>query len=166
MSDSLALSKFLPLFAILFILSSILLFGPLSPVYSHGPARADSGIGVGSANATVLKPPPESLTLEAGQYNSGQFVLRVPSAMVSVDSVTGQPLLTYKAQLTELGYAQSTIAELSPESEGEVTLSPKPITIDAERVQNDTYAAELSIVLRASGKQTLYRENVTVNVER
>lgn len=158
------ISRLAPLVAVVFILSSVILFGPLVGLQSPDPPSERAGLANGSANVTILKQPPSSLELERGRYSSGQYVLRVPSAVVSVDSVSGQPLLTYKVQLTELGYAQSTIAELSPETDGRITLSPKPISIDAERVENDTYIAELSIILRASGKQILYRNNVTVHV--
>lgn len=160
------LSEVLPLLAVVFILSSALLFGPLSPLSNQDSDSASEGIASGTANVTISTPPPTSLNLVEGRFDSGQYVLHIPATVVHIHSVEGRPLLTYKVELTKLGHSQSTIAELQNGSEGSLRISPEPISISAERVQNDTYTAELSIVLRASGKQTLYRENVTVNVER
>lgn len=156
-----------PWLAALLIVAGLIATGPLVTGSGlAGSGESQKQLAVGGANVTLINTPYSTVLLEKGRFGSEEYTLRVPDATVNVDSVSGDPLLTYKIQMTELGYAKSSIHFLNPSSEGQLTLSIPPTSIDSERIQNDTYTAELSIVLRASGKQTLYQENVTVHVER
>lgn len=167
MPRDLEFSEVAPLVAVAVILSALLAFGPLSPFSNNQVLQQpDAGVASGSADVTIEQKPPAALNLTRERLSAGRYILHVPETVVTVQNVSGRPLLTYKVQLTKLGHSQLSIAELNSGSEGRLSLQLQPMTVNPDRVRNDTYTAEVSIILRASGKHVIYQENVTVHVKR
>lgn len=161
-------NSILPLLVILFISSTVVMVGPVSPFGAQLPdEEVDSHpIATGSANVSIQHSPAHNLTLSPASHQDGFFILRFSKTVVEIENISGRPLLTYKVQLTELGYSRSTIATLEAGREGRLVLEIEPVTISESRVQRERYRAEVFIVLRASGEYVLYKKNVTVHVER
>lgn len=154
-----------PYLAVVFILTVIIVTGPLFQEYQFGNA-ATGAIADGSANVTIIDAPTaDGVSLTKGAFGSGRYILRAPSIVVDVSNVTGRPMLTYKVEATNLGFSRSAYIVLGPDKTGRHEITFKEETFAPARVTNDSYIVELSIVLRASGKRTLYSENVTVPVE-
>lgn len=159
-----SLSEIAPVLAVAFILTIILLTGPQSPLALGKPQQGEEKYLTGNASVEIVTAPPSSLKLEQASYTDSQYVLEIPSTFVSVSNVSGRPLLTYKVQMTELGRSELTIAELEPGTNRNITLSHEPVSINKQRVENNTYVAEIFIILRGDKTRILYRDNVTIHV--
>lgn len=154
----------MPYAVVIVIILAILLTGPLM-VGPQSPDYADEPVGGGSADVTIISPPANGLSIQKSQFGGERYVLRAPSVTVDVANVTGRPMLTYKVQATNLGFSRSEILFLSPEVSGTQKITFSEETFAPSRVTKDSYQVELFVVLRASGEETLYYENVTVQVE-
>lgn len=151
--------------AIVVVLVVSLASGPLvgAVEFTHA-SENDAPPGSGHARATVLSTP-DSVALEKGEYGSGSYYLRVPDAVVRLEGVSGQPLLTYKLYIRELGYSRGTTHFLSPTSEGRMEVSLSTDAFAPDRIQQEQYRGELILRLRDDrGERTLAEKNVTVVV--
>jgi len=143
-----------------------LLTGPAGPLTV--PADGSFGADLATGNATVADVEfPDDPTIASGQYEAGQFVLRVGDVAVRVSDVTGRPLLVYKLDVRGLDYTRSSLTVLEPGMEGRRTVPLSRATLEESAVERDTYAGELRLVLRGDGPdRTVATRNVTVVVQR
>lgn len=147
------------------IFATTLASGPLVGAIDLTTTESTS---IGEGNATVgAVSLPTSGEIASGRYGSGQYYLRVPDATVDVVNVTGTPLLAYKVEIGEMGYSRTTTHFLSASNTGSYTLSIEQDSIDADKVENETYDGQLSVFLRSSeSERQLATRNITVGVSR
>lgn len=120
-------------------------------------------LGTGAATVDVESVPTDA-RLDETAY-SGAYALEIPAATVAVSNVTGEPMLVYRLRIPELGAQRSTVFFLDGETEGELALSIESESVDAERITQDEYDAELRLLLRADGDdEVLHESDVTVEV--
>jgi len=124
------------------------------------------GLGNGLLEVASLDAP-DTASLQQGDFGSGNFYLRVPDAVLSIDAVEGRPIVSYKIEISELGYTRETAHVISSESGQRVTLSIQEDTLPPEDIQQDEYSGEIRIVKRVNGESTTaLQRNVTVSVQR
>lgn len=135
-----------------------------------GLVDVPSGEGVGghgSGSATVIADSaPEVVTIERAQHGGDVFYLRVPDATVAVTDLTGNPVLDYSISIDELGYSRGSVHFLGDRGEGSHAISLAEDTFEEDRLEADTYEAELELVLRGDEERTVLSEQVTVEVVR
>lgn len=119
----------------------------------------------GSMEATVLETP-DTVRLDRVQENgTDHYRLLVPAATVDIADVTGRPALSYKLQIAELGHTRVTAHVLSSAQEGRFSATLEPTEIEADRVGNDSYVGELTVITRSDrGTEFVHESTVTVRV--
>ncbi|MFC4357236.1 hypothetical protein ACFO0N_04645 [Halobium salinum] len=128
-----------------------------------GPVDA---VGDGRVAAGSVTLSGETASLDQGRYGSGAYYLDAPSATVAVESVSGSPMLGYRLRISDLGYAGSTVAFLSPEDTGTTTLELDRKPFAPERVEGSAFRGEVTVFVRADGtERVLYERVVEVEVE-
>ena len=130
-----------------------------------GGFGADSP-GEGTAMVTVVSAP-DHVRLDPGRQGGGVYYLRVPDATIEVERLHGNPILSYSVSIDELGYKRSAVHLLGRAGEGRLSLSLADDTIDGDRLEHDTYEAQVELVVRGSeGERTVYAGNASVEVGR
>jgi hypothetical protein len=119
----------------------------------------------GGMDATVLEAP-ETVQLDRYTENgTDRYRLVVPDAAVGVANVTGRPVLTYKLRIDGIGHTRGTAHVLSTAQEGTFRTSLEPSTLAADRITNDHYTGDLTLVVRSDqGTRRVHEANVTVEV--
>lgn len=137
--------------------------GPLVGISLTSSETFDPGSG--TIEATVTESP-ETATLKHGDHGAGVYYLRATPVEVEIDSVTGQPSLTYELFVTELGHTKSSITFLDGDAEGTVNLEFDASTLEADRVDSDAYTGVLRVIANDDdGERVLVERNVTVEVK-
>ena len=150
------------------IVAVSLLSGPLVGVDLTAPPESGvgSGVGEGAVTATVTSMP-DSATLGRGSFGAAAFALSAPPATIDVESVNGQPLLSYRLEVHELGVTHSTTYFLSSTDTGTLTLEMAPYSLSPDRITAEGYTGTLTVGIRVGGDlRRLDRHNVTVEVVR
>lgn len=139
-------------------------FGPLTVSNAFSGAQAP---GTGNATVTVVTPPGQP-TLEPGrQEGSDVYYLRVPDAGVEVSDLRGNPILTYSIEIEAFGYTHSSVHFLGEVGEGSQSISLSRSALEASRVENDSYRAQVELAVRRDGtERTVYTATTTVETER
>jgi hypothetical protein len=131
---------------------------------------ADSGdaegeYATGAMDATILDTPEEARLDRFTENGTDRYRLLVPAAGVGVANVSGRPVVTYKLRIEGVGHTRGTAHVLSEAQEGRFRTTIEPSTLAADRVGNDSYVGELSLVVRSDrGARRIHRSNVTVRV--
>jgi len=121
------------------------------------------GIGDGSATIDAVEAPDTALFDRA--LSSDSYVLKVPDARIHVASIEGRPLVSYKLSIPAMSYSRATTHFLSPDDTGWVDISLARETFAPDRIDQSTYEANLSLILRVNDtKQTLHDEPITLEV--
>lgn len=157
-----------PVVAVLVILTGTLLSGPLAPGVDFTHIRdTDEGLdSLGSGNITIGNATlPDRAVLQRGSYGAGAYRLQVPPATVEVTNYTGRPIISYEIDIDEIGYSRNSIRILVNESASRLTIPLKEDTLDKGQLDADEYRAQLTLLTRASGNETIVaRRNITVEV--
>ncbi|MFB6297922.1 MAG: hypothetical protein ABEH56_05320 [Salinirussus sp.] len=141
--------------------------GPIGPI--EVPA-ADRGIegdlpGTGNATVTVISTP-ETLRLVRGVSGTDVYYLRAPPTVLSVESVQGRPILTYKIDIDGLGYQQNVARFLNASREGRVRFEVnRGGPLEAGQVEAGRYDGRIRLILRGEQQRTVYETRVSVEVE-
>jgi hypothetical protein len=119
----------------------------------------------GFVNETVIDTP-DTARLDQFQANgTTQYRLLVPAATVNIANVSGRPGLTYKLQIDGLGHTRGTTHVLSTAQEGRFRAALNPSELATDRVQNDSYTGDLTIIVRSDrGTRFVHESTVTVRV--
>lgn len=156
----------LPVLVGIFVITGTIASGPIFSAHEQTKnADADQRVAGGEAEVSIAEAPTGSIRIRKSGYGSNVYILNVPSSVLVVSNVSGRPLLSFKAQIVDLGYAQTEIAILQPGMNDKVKLAFGNIVFSENRVKEDSYTVELSIVLRASGKETIFYRNETIQVQ-
>jgi hypothetical protein len=145
--------------AVVCILGLTLATGPAGPL-EIGTEDGFEDPGSGTATVEVVSEP-GTVALERSASGQDTLHLSVPTTTVAVSNVTGNPLLSYKLALDEIGFATDKITRLGQSGEGEFELEIDRRTFRSQEVANVTEAA-LTLTLRADGRVTLFERVVPV----
>jgi len=148
--------------AVCVICGVTLLSGPAIGLVDLTQSRT-AGLGEGNATVAAVDAPDTARFDRA--LESESYYLEVPDVRVRLASVTGQPSLSYKLRINEMGYTRSTTFFLTESDVGWVTLSLERDSLPGDRVTNSSYRGALSVVLRYnSTERVVYDQPVTVEV--
>lgn len=131
---------------------------------------AEDGAGTddyatGSVDETILDTPDTARLDRIEQNGTTQYRLLVPTATVGVANVSRRPALTYKLRIAGIGHTRGTTHVLSGAQEGRFRATLDPSEIAADRVRNDSYAGDLTIIIRSDrGTRFVHESTVTVRV--
>lgn len=119
----------------------------------------------GSMEPTIVDTP-DTARLDRFQENgTTQYRLLVPAATVDIANVSGRPGLTYKLRIADIGHTRGTTHVLSDAQEGQFRATLEPSELAADRIQNDSYVGELTIITRSDrGTRFVHESTVTVRV--
>lgn len=118
----------------------------------------------GSLQATIVSTP-DTATVERARFDADVAHLNAPPVQLDVSNVTGQPTISYKLRIDDLGYATSTVSFLDESVSGRYALEFREQTVDPERFESDEYDTTLIVVVRDdAGERVLVEENVTTEV--
>ena len=158
----------IPFLAVVILLAGVLVSGPLVPGVDFTRVReSESGLdSLGSGNITVDNATlPERAVLQQGNYGAGTYRLLVPDATVDVERYTGRPIISYAIDIDEIGYSRNSIRILVNETDGRLSLPLEEDTLDKGQLGKDEYAAQLTLLTRAGGNETVVASrNITVEV--
>lgn len=135
--------------------------GPVVPgVDVTDPPRASSAGTIGSGTVSVGDATfsADTATLDRGEYGSGAYYLRAPSATIDVESASGRPIVGYRLRIPELGYTGSAIAFISADDIGPVTLELDRKPFSPERISDEAYRGEATLFVRANGEMRVLNE--------
>ncbi|SDM94280.1 hypothetical protein SAMN04487949_2927 [Halogranum gelatinilyticum] len=145
--------------------------GPLVGGVDLTPQRTDARFpGVDAETGTLsvsdTAVPAEGYRLERGVAGSGVYTLSVPAATVEVESITGTVTVIYQLEIREIGYASQSLYTLDANSPETVTLAVSQQSIEADKIEQEEYAATATVSVRSNGTtRVLETANVTVDVE-
>jgi hypothetical protein len=153
-----------PSVAAALILVVTLASGPLA--LADRPAEQSNQIGTGSVSISEVRLP-ATATLRQGQFGEDSFYVQVPAATVLFDGIEGRPILTYKLEISDLGYTRESAFFLGPDTGDRMQLSLERDELAPDDVQNDSYAGTLRVVDRTGEESRVVAErNITVEVRR
>ncbi len=139
--------------------------GPLG-VLTVPSGQSEQAPGTGNATVRVVSTPDQP-TIEPGQQGGDVYYLSVPDAGLEVSDLHGNPVLTYSITVEELGYTRSSVFFLGQQGEGTRTVSLERSTLEENRLDADTYRAQVELVVRANDtERSVYNETTTVEVSR
>jgi hypothetical protein len=140
-------------------------YGPLVPGFGLAdPQSASYEPATGNVDVSVVDLP-DMLTLERTTFGASTFVLESNMASVNVSNVEGNPLVVYDLFVPELEYNRQAYRILSPDVDGVLTLTQDSASIQPYRVNDTTYNATITILVRSDvGKRVLTEKNVTIRV--
>ena len=148
--------------AVVLICCVPVLSGPVVGVVDLMEAPLD-GVGDGSATIDAVEAP------DTGRFDralsSDSYVLKVPDARIHVAAIEGRPLVSYKLSIPAMQYSRATTHFLSADDAGWVDISLASETFSPNRVDQSTYEANLSLVLRVNDtKEILHDGPITLEV--
>lgn len=134
--------------------------GPLVGLPILSPVPADPGTG--SMTATVEESPGRA-TLEEKTYGDGDYSLRGPRVLVSIEALSGRPYLSYTIEVPALGHQTTSLTVV--EEAGQHRLRMKPSTVPGDEVTDERYQGTISIhVIDDDGRRSIHENDVTVEV--
>lgn len=144
------------------IMMSLVATGPLISVDATGPQATEFGDGTASvANISIET---SAAVVTAGRFGTGVDYLRVPDAVVRVESADGRPRLVYVVEVPSLGVSRSDQVVFT--DPGTYRLDPDDRAFERGRLSNASYDATLTVRVQSfTESTTVYRENVTVEVQ-
>ena len=157
-----------PAVAVAIILAGTLISGPLAPGVDFTQVReTEQGLdSLGSGTISIAGATlPDRAVLQRGDYGAGTYRLLVPDATVDVASYSGRPIISYGIDIDEIGYSRNSIRILVNETDSTLSLPLEEDTLDKGQLGNDSYRAELTLLTRAGGNETIIAQrNITVEV--
>jgi hypothetical protein len=145
----------------LFVLVTLFLTGPLVGL----DVTTESTPQVGDGDATVDVAFDGEFTLTAGRFGSNASYLRIPDAVVSVDSLEGQPRVLYQVRVPGLGYGETTTRVMTDTRT--VRLSQRVQGLAPGARFGGPYTAQVVVRVQSfEGSRTVLRTNRTVEVGR
>ncbi|MFC7075299.1 hypothetical protein [Haloarcula halophila] len=129
--------------------------------------RATPPPGAGQADVSVESVPDGGIVLERGRFGAGRYHLSAPPAVVSVDSVEGNPVVRYTIDIPELWTTATSRYALAGRGGERVQLRPNPLGISPDRIERESYEATVAVWLRTGDRERdLVQRRITIEVER
>lgn len=119
--------------------------------------------GDGTATVSAVDVDTATLAVTPGRFGTDVDYLRVPDAVVQVESVEGRPRLLYAVDVPALDVSLTEQVVFTDPST--YRLDPDDRAFERGRLNNRSYDATLTVRVQSfTGSTTVYRENVTVEV--
>lgn len=149
------------------VLAGTLLSGPVLGVFTlDGPVGTDQ-LGDGTATVSSVSVDADRLVISDGRFGTGMAYLRVPDAVVDVERATGNSRLIYRLEVPALEIDTDSTAALASGRSGTHRLRIDDPAFEHEDVTAERYTATVAVRVQSFAvDETLYRENVTVEVTR
>ena len=145
------------------VLFVLVLSSPVLGAVDLTPETRDR-LGDGTAEATLASTPAEDLRINRGRFGTGVFYLRIPPAVVDVESVTGRPRVVYRVAVPGLGFERTATARVTESGRVRVPMDARAFTLAA--VDNETYRAAVSVRVQSfETDRVVARRTATVPVE-
>lgn len=144
------------------ILTVTVLSGPAVGLVDLTTPRFGDNIGQGNATVEEVDAP-TTARLDRG-FQSESYTLKVPDARIYAAAIDGQPVVSYRISIPEMGYSRSTAHFVGPEDTGWVELSITGDTLAQDRVAGPAYNGTISVIVRGTDEHVVYEGNVTVEV--
>jgi hypothetical protein len=146
-----------------FVVVTLLVTGPLTSVDATRPSATDFDEGTVTADDVAVDT--TALRVTAGRFGTGVAYLRVPTATVDVTGVTDRPRLVYRIVIDDLDVSVTETAVVTGSST--YRLDPGHEGLAASAMDRRQYNGTVAVSVQSfSGAETLYQENVTIEVER
>ncbi|MFC7249152.1 hypothetical protein ACFQJ5_04780 [Halomicroarcula sp. GCM10025324] len=144
------------------IVVSLVATGPLVGVDATGPPATEFGDGTASVGDVAIDT--TELVVTPGRFGTDVDYLRVPTAVVQVDSVSGRPRLIYVVEVPALDRSLTDQAVLT--SASTTRLDPDDQAFERGQLGNESYDATLTVRVQSfTESKTVYRANVSVEVQ-
>jgi len=124
------------------VLFVLVLSSPVLGAVDLTPETRDR-LGDGRAEATLVSDPAADLFIDRGRFGTRVFYLRVPTAVVDVESVTGRPRVVYRVAVPGLDFERTATARVTDPGRVRVPVDARAVPLAA--VANDTYRAEITV---------------------
>lgn len=145
------------LFSLITVIAAVVA-GPLIGLSDQPPA--EDGV-----NVTVESVPTDDIVLERGRFNSGRYHLEAPPAVVTVENVSGTPMLRYTIDIPAAEITRVSRYDLAGRG-GRLRMGVSPLSISPDRVDRDSYEARVSVWLRTGNRdRRIVLRETTVEVQ-
>jgi hypothetical protein len=130
----------------------------------------------GNASVSVVSVDESSFTLEQQSYGARSYLVDGEPTVVSVDDVTGCPLVSYEVRIPALGFFSRRVYFLGNGGETPTTKPGSPTTgrtismslvggsFDPDSVDQRSYEGVLVVGVQGDTNRTIYESNITVGV--
>jgi len=142
------------------VLFVLVLSGPVGGVDLSGEPAT---LGEGNASASVVEPTTDSLTVSPGRFGTNATYVRIPDAVLNVETVRGHPRVLYAVTIPELGVDKQTHRYIEGTGRLRLPLSDRALPA---RPSAGTYDGRLLIRVQAFGyDRVVLNRSVEVSVE-
>jgi hypothetical protein len=147
------------------ILGTGVLSGPLVGGVDFTAAPSEPQFGDGTVAVTTIELP-DNATLLTPRFGAGKATVRVPSATMQLENVSGSPRLMYIIKIQGLTFTRSTATTVTSEDEGEFNLTIEDGQLTADQISNSRYRGELTVERWSNGSsRQLAQQNISVEVK-
>ena len=144
------------------VLFVLVLSSPVLGAVDLTPETRDR-LGDGTAEATLASEPATDLRIDRGRFGTGVFYLRIPPAVVDVESVTGRPRVVYRVAVPGLDFERTATTRVTEPGRVRVPVDARALPLAA--VANDTYRAEVTVRIQSfETDRVVARRTATVSV--
>lgn len=150
--------------AVAVVLCVLLASGPLASGLVR-PSGTPTTVDDGNATVASVDVPTTEFEITPGRFGTNVTYLRIPDAEARLASVTDHPRLVYRIEIPALD-AELTATKIVADR-GTHRLHLRDYGMDPATVTNERYDATVSVRVQSFAvDRTVYRENVSVEVER
>jgi hypothetical protein len=145
-----------------FVLFVLVISSPVLGAVDLTPETRDR-LGDGTANATLVSEPADGLYVDRGRFGTDVFYLRIPDAVVDVESVTGRPRLVYQVSVPGLDFERSATTRLDGDGRVRVPMDARAFTY--AQVDNESYRGTVTVRVQSfETDRVVARRTVTIPV--
>lgn len=142
----------------------LLASGPLASGFLQ-PSGGPTSLGEGDATVADVTVPTEDLVITSGRFGTNVAYLRVPDARIDLSAVTDRPRLVYRIQVPALD-ADISATDIVTDR-GTYRLHIRDHALESGTVSAGSYDATVTVRVQSfTADRTVYRQNVTVEVQR
>lgn len=154
--------RYVQLAVVGFVLFVLVISSPVLGAVDLTPASRDR-LGDGTANATLAFEPADGMRIDRGRFGTDVFYLRIPAAVVDVESVSGRPRLVYQVAVPGLDFERTATARIERSGRVRVPMDARAFTY--AQVANESYRATVSVRVQSfETDRVVARRSVTIPV--
>lgn len=160
--DSPTLAQFAAAAAVAVVLAGLLLTSPVLGLVTVDPPSSRD-VGDGSATVSSVSVPTEEIRLTQGRFGTDVTYLRVPDALVTVDSTTGKSRLVYRVQIPELDVDLDGTKPVEPGHTGSYRIRVPDRALELSRRSGETYQGTVTVRVQSfTVDRTVANETIQV----
>jgi len=157
------LRRSIPAVVAALVVVTLLVTGPLTGV--DATQQSATALGDGTATVSDVTVDTAALRVTPGRFGTDVAYLRIPDATIRVTEAVDRPRLVYRIVVEELGVSVTETTLVTGPST--YRLDPDHQGIAASAADGRQYNATVEVRVQSySSDQTVFQENVTVEVER